>query len=487
MESLLSHFETSAQSTVNNAQRALEEIADINTLEMHIECLDQLVQIYRHLMIAPHVHLRLETIENLRSALKQKVNRLNSSSTSSRNRLIQYESTGGRRRVVIPVLITRNLREEGLSWSNIANLFGISDRTLRRRRNELNIPDDFTYSNVTDAELDNIVRQIKGENPFAGQILVMGGLRSRGLRVHRQRVRESLHRVDPFGTAMRLQNLIPRRRYSVAGPNALWHIDGNHKLIKWKFVIHGGIDGYSRCVVYLKCNPNNRATTVLNCFREACATWGVPSRTRSDHGMENIQVADFMINYRGTDRGSHLCGTSVHNQRIERLWGDLNRTLIKFFRLIFIHLEEEYNFDIDDVIQLYCLHYVYMERINRALNMFTENWNNHSIRTEHNRTPLQLRQIGMTANHYLAYEEYNNIDDNYGVEEIHDNNEQGDNEDGNVTDETFRNLLTRNEYDVLRNRFNPIDDDENSGINIFLETVAFVRQLLQSRSIEHQP
>ena len=79
----------------------------------------------------------------------------------------------------------------------------------------------------------------------------------------------------------------------------MWHIDGNHKLIKWKFVIHGGIDGYSRCVVYLKFNPDNRATIVLSCFREACAKWGVPSRTRSDYGMENIQVADFMINYRG--------------------------------------------------------------------------------------------------------------------------------------------------------------------------------------------
>ena len=399
---------------------------------MHVECLDQLVQIYRHLMIAPHVRLQSEAIENLRSALKQKIDRLNSSSTSSRNCLIQYESTGGRRRMVIPVTIVRNLREEGLGWSSIAEIFGISARTLQRRRNELNIPDDFMYSNLTDAELDNIVGEIKRENPFAGQILVMGGLQNKGLRIHCQRVRESLHRVDPFGTAMRLQNLIPRRRYRVAGPNALWHIDGNHKLIKWKFVIHGGIDGYSRCVVYLKCSPDNRAKTVLNCFREACTKWGVPSRTRSDYGMENIQVADFMINYRGTDRGSHLCGTSVHNQRIERLWRDLNRTLIRFFRLIFIHLEEEYGFDIDDTVHLYCLHYVYMARINRAFRTFTETWNNHSIRTEHNRTPLQLWQVGMITNGYEAYEEYNGVDDNYGVEETRDSNEQDDNENSAV-------------------------------------------------------
>ena len=114
MESLLSHFETSDQSTVSNAQRALNEIVDVNTLEVHVECLDQLVQIYHHLMIASHVRLQSEAIENLRSALKQKIDRLNSSSTSSRNCLIQYESTGGRRRIVIPVTIVRNLREEGL-------------------------------------------------------------------------------------------------------------------------------------------------------------------------------------------------------------------------------------------------------------------------------------------------------------------------------------------------------------------------------------
>ena len=30
------------------------------------------------------------------------------------------------------------------------------------------------------------------------------------------------------------------------------HIDGNHKLIRWGFVIHGGIDGFSRKIMYLR-------------------------------------------------------------------------------------------------------------------------------------------------------------------------------------------------------------------------------------------
>ena len=51
-----------------------------------------------------------------------------------------------------------------------------------------------------------------------------------------------------------------------------------------------------------------------------------------------------------------------------------------------------------------------------------------------------------------------------------------------IVDENFGNLLTRYEYDVLKDQFNPTDEDENSGINIFLGAVALVRQLLQNRS-----
>jgi len=94
----------------------------------------------------------------------------------------------------------------------------------------------------------------------------------------------------------------------------------------------------------------------------------------------------------------------------------------------------------------------------------------------------------MITNGYEAYEEYNGVDDNYGVEETRDSNEQDDNENSGdiIVDENFGNLLTRNEYDVLRDQFNPTDEDENSGINIFLAAVVLVRQLLQNRSDDYQ-
>ena len=55
-----------------------------------------------------------------------------------------------------------------------------------------------------------------------------------------QRVRESIHRVDPFGLETRLCRTLHHRQYNVASPNALWHINGHHKLIRWQLVIHGG-------------------------------------------------------------------------------------------------------------------------------------------------------------------------------------------------------------------------------------------------------
>ena len=33
--------------------------------------------------------------------------------------------------------------------------------------------------------------------------------------------------------------------------------------IRWRFVIHAGIDGYSRMVVFIHCSTNNRAETKL--------------------------------------------------------------------------------------------------------------------------------------------------------------------------------------------------------------------------------
>ena len=162
------------------------------------------------------------------------------------------------------------LRSLRFSWSKIANILGISRATLYRRLDEWQLSRDAYYSAITDGDLDRLVRQIKvRQNPNIGEVMLMAALKVHNVCVQRTRLRASIHRVDPHTTELRRRETICRRVYSVEGPNSLWHIDGNHKLIRWKVVIHGGIDGHSRTIVFLKCATNNRADTVLCAFREA--------------------------------------------------------------------------------------------------------------------------------------------------------------------------------------------------------------------------
>ncbi|KAF8326459.1 hypothetical protein F5887DRAFT_832988, partial [Amanita rubescens] len=90
--------------------------------------------------------------------------------------------------------------------------------------------------------LDDLVTPILRRYNNYSLGFVKAALRTQGYRVARDRVRDSLIRVRGL-QAHFVNRPITRRVYSVPEVNSLWHHDGNHKLIRWKFVIHGFIDG----------------------------------------------------------------------------------------------------------------------------------------------------------------------------------------------------------------------------------------------------
>ena len=233
-------------------------------------------------------------------------------------------------------------REIGYTWVEIAKLLSVSRWTVSRRVAELGISNATGHSKITDEELDNILRNFKNLHGItAGRSLALGHLKSLGLRVQQKRVAKSLVRIDPVDSGIRWASLIRRRKYSVPGPNSLWHIDGHHSLVNWGFVIHGGIDGFSRLIIFLRCSSNNKKETMLQLYDDAINRCGCPSRVRTDKGGENVLVWDRIIELRGEDRGSYIAGSSVHNQRIERLWRDVWNYVSSQFYYTFQAMEEQ--------------------------------------------------------------------------------------------------------------------------------------------------
>jgi hypothetical protein len=98
-------------------------------------------------------------------------------------------------------------------------------RTLRRWRYQFALFTTGNHSNLSDQDLDDRVRAVLQRTPRVGLGLVRGALRAQGLNVQRERIRQSMNRIDPVSRTIHHTQFIIRRTYNVRSPNSLWYVN----------------------------------------------------------------------------------------------------------------------------------------------------------------------------------------------------------------------------------------------------------------------
>lgn len=376
------------------------------------------------------------------------------------------------------------LRELGNTWTDISKFFLVSRWTIYRRAREYDIQNVGRFSDITNDELMELISEfVVRQSQLTGFPMVYGHLESIGIHVQQQRVRDCLRRLDPIFNNLRWATLIHRRTYSVRAPNSLWHIDGHHSLVRWGFVVHGSIDGFSRMITMLHCSTNNRSLTVLHLFEEAVANYGLPSRIRTDHGGENVRIWEMMENIRGANRGSALRGTSTQNQRIERLWRDVFRCVTCTFYYLFQSMSESGILNLENPLHIFVLHLIFLPRINQSIKLFSEAWNHHPLRTERNRSPTYIWQHGMldvrNRNLNTVQEFDENIDDLewYGYDPTAPANQRFEELDQVVVEDLINPYIHLQNY-LQQEGINPLEESPSLGVDIFIRATELCNQLV---------
>lgn len=139
----------------------------------------------------------------------------------------------GRPKVWIDQCKIEFLRELRFTWTDIAKVFGVCRRTLYNVRVSNGMLEVYpSFTSISDENLNHHVKEIKKDMPDIGYNMMRGVLQARGIYVSIPRIQKSISEVDPINTALRWASPISRRVYGVPYPNFVWHIDGNHKLIR---------------------------------------------------------------------------------------------------------------------------------------------------------------------------------------------------------------------------------------------------------------
>lgn len=264
----------------------------------------------------------------------------------------------------------------------------ISMRTLHRLLKEYGLKRkcaDVSTSTI----LDKVRQEIQEVGENRGYRSIYQHLIEKGIQIPTRLVRAALKELDPSGVERRTKHRLKRRVYRTNGPNDVWHIDGNDKLKPFGFCIHGGIDGFSRKIIWLAVSDTNKNPFIIahyytSAVKTLCA---VPKLIRGDRGTENVNVCGIQRflrrNHHDSWSGwnSFKYGKSVSNQRIEQWWSYLKRNTTQSWIDYFKDLRDQGLYDDSNNIHVEALKFCYYGLIQLHLDQVKHTWNHHKIRS----------------------------------------------------------------------------------------------------------
>ncbi|KAJ7361962.1 hypothetical protein OS493_014610 [Desmophyllum pertusum] len=187
---------------------------------------------------------------------------------------------------------------------------------------------------------------------------------------NRDQVQDMMTILDYQGMQNRRRQALQRRVFFSKGSNWVWSLDRWDKLKEFDIYVYGGIDTFSRRLLWLHAFTSNRDPYIVAkyYFQFVCSEKG--NKDRRNHG------DDYAFSR------SHQYGPSTLNQTIESWWSRQRKLNSQYWMDELKELVEDGLWEKHNVIDKWCLLYTYLPLFERELQELLGDYNSHKIRKQ---------------------------------------------------------------------------------------------------------